>query len=580
MRASQYYIPTLKEAPAEAEVPSHKYLIRAGYIRKLAAGIYDYLPLGLKVLRKIENIIRKYMDEAGALEVLLPILTPAELWKETGRWNVYGKELFRLKDRKGRDFALGPTHEETITDLVRKDIRSYKDLPKNFYQIQTKFRDEIRPRYGLIRGREFLMKDAYSFDVSEEMAVKSYENMKETYHKIFRALGLDYLMVEADVGAIGGKYSHEFVVKVPNGEAHIVYCDKCGYAANVEAAKYEFELDKLPPEKEKPLEKVYTPNVSSVEEVANYLKVPIEKIVKTLIYVLEGDNIPEDKKFVAVVIRGDRDLNETKLINYFNAFDCRLATSEELESLGIVEGFVGPIGLKLPLYADISVKDLYNFVVGANEKDYHYINVNIPRDFKPIEFVDFSTAREGDPCPVCKEKLKETTGLEVGHIFLLGTKYSEAMKTYFVDKDGREKPIVMGCYGIGVSRLIAAAIEQNHDEHGIIWPEEIAPFQLQILPLNIKNKDVNEIAEKIYKLAKGNNIDVLIDDRDISPGAKFKDADLVGIPYRVIVGKKVNEGKVEIQRRKDNLKKEIEIESLEKLLTEGFDKLKEFINNG
>ena len=577
MRASQYYFPTLKEAPAEAEVPSHKYLIRAGYIRKVAAGIYDYLPLGLKVLKKIENIIRKHMDEAGALEVLLPILTPAELWMETGRWNVYGKELFRLKDRKGRDFALGPTHEETITDLVRKDIRSYKDLPKNFYQIQTKFRDELRPRYGLIRGREFLMKDAYSFDVSEEMAVKSYEKMKETYHKIFKSLGLDYLMVEADVGAIGGKYSHEFVVKVPNGEAHIVYCEKCGYAANVEAAKYEFELDKLPPEEEKPLEKVYTPNVSSVEEVAKYLKVPVQKIVKTLIYVLEGDNVPEDKKFVAVVIRGDRDLNETKLINYLNAFDCRLATSEELQKLGIVEGFVGPIGLKLPLYADISVKDLHNFVVGANEKDYHYINVNIPRDFQPIEFVDFSTAREGDPCPICKEPLKETTGLEVGHIFLLGTKYSEAMKAYFVDKDGKEKPIIMGCYGIGVSRLMAAAVEQNHDQYGIIWPEEIAPFQLQILPLNVKKEEIKETAENIYNLAKNNGIEVLLDDRDMSAGAKFKDADLIGIPYRIVVGKKVNEGKVEIQRRKDNKKKEIEIDRLKEILSQGFDKLKEFI---
>ncbi len=575
MRASQYFIPTLKEAPSEAEVPSHKYLLRAGYIRKLAAGIYDYLPLGLRVLRKIENIIRKYMDEAGALEVLLPILTPAELWLETGRWNVYGKELFRLKDRKGRDFALGPTHEETITDLVRKNIRSYKDLPKNFYQIQTKFRDELRPRYGLIRGREFLMKDAYSFDVSEEMAIKSYEKMKETYHKIFKSLGLDYLMVEADVGAIGGKYSHEFVVKVPNGEAHIVFCEKCGYAANVEAAKYEFELDKLPPEEEKPLEKVHTPNVSSVEEVAKFLNVSPKKIVKTLIYILEGDNIPEDKKYIAVLIRGDRDLNETKLINYFNAFDCHLASSEELEKLNIVEGFVGPIGLDLPIYADISVKDLHNFVIGANEKNYHYINVNIPRDFEPIEFVDFSTAREGDPCPVCKAPLKETTGLEVGHIFLLGTKYSEAMKAYFVDKDGKEKPIIMGCYGIGVSRLMAAAVEQNHDENGIIWPEEIAPFQLEILALNIKDNQIMEISEKIYKTALKSDIEVLFDDRNMSAGAKFKDADLIGIPYRIVVGKKVKEGKVELQKRGDNKKIEVEIDKIEELLNDNMKKLKE-----
>ena len=549
----------MKEAPAEAEVPSHKLLLRAGYIRKLASGIYEYLPLGLRVLRKIENIIRKHMDEAGALEVLLPILTPAELWQETGRWDVYGKELFRLKDRKNRDFALGPTHEETITDLVRKNIHSYKDLPKNFYQIQTKFRDEARPRYGLIRGREFIMKDAYSFDISEEMAVKSYEIMKETYHKIFSSLGLDYIMVEADVGAIGGKYSHEFVVKVPNGEAHIVYCEKCGYAANVETANYEFELDKLPPEEEKPLEKVHTPNVSSVEDVARFLNVDTKKIVKTLVYILS------DGRKIAVLIRGDRELNETKLINYFKVLDCRLATSEELEEMGIVEGFVGAIGLDLPIYADISVKDLHNFVIGANEKDYHFINVNIPRDFEPIEFVDFSTAKENDPCPVCKSPLKETTGLEVGHIFLLGTKYSEAMKAYFVDKDGKEKPIIMGCYGIGVSRLMAAAVEQSYDENGIIWPEEIAPFKLMILPLNVKDENIKNKAEEIYKKALDLGIEVLIDDRNISAGAKFKDADLIGIPYRIVIGRKLKDGVIEFQKRTGE-KEEININDIDSLL--------------
>ncbi|RMA97616.1 proline--tRNA ligase [Hydrogenothermus marinus] len=560
MRASRYFIPTLKEAPSEAEAISHIYLVRAGFIRQLAAGLYEYLPLGIRVLKKIENIIRKHMDEAGALEVLLPILTPAELWQETGRWEVYGKELFRVEDRKGRMFALGPTHEETITDLVRKNIRSYKDLPKNFYQIQTKFRDEARPRYGLIRGREFLMKDAYSFDISEEMAIKSYEIMKETYKKIFDELNLDYLMVEADTGAIGGKFSHEFVVKAANGEAHIVYCENCGYAANVEAAKYEFELDKLPPEEEKPLEKVHTPNVSSVEDVAKFLNTDIKKIVKTLIYILS------DGTAVAIIIRGDRELNETKLINYFNVLDARLATSEELEKMGIVEGFVGPIGLDIPVYADISVKDLHNFVVGANEKDYHYINVNIPRDFKPTEFVDFSTAKENDPCPKCKSPLKETTGLEVGHIFLLGTKYSKAMKAYFVDKDGKEKPIIMGCYGIGVSRLMAAAVEQNNDENGIIWPDSIAPFKLHILALNTKDKQIVETAEKIYEKAKNIGIEVLYDDRDMSVGAKFKDADLIGIPHRIVVGKGVKKGIVEYQQRKNKNKKEIPIEEIDELL--------------
>lgn len=562
MKASNYFIPTLKETPSEAEVPSHIYLVRGGFIRQLAAGLYEYLPLGFRVLKKIENIIRKHMDEAGALEVLLPILTPSELWQETGRWEVYGKELFKVEDRKGRLFALGPTHEETITDLIRKNIRSYKDLPKNFYQIQTKFRDEARPRYGLIRGREFLMKDAYSFDVSEEMAIKSYEIMKKAYKKIFDELGLDYLMVEADTGAIGGKFSHEFVVKAANGEAHIVYCEKCEYAANVEAAKYEFELDKLPPEKEKPLEKVHTPKVSSVDDVAKFLGVDTKKIVKTLVYILS------DGTAIAVLIRGDRELNETKLINHFNILDARLATSKELEKMGIVEGFVGPIGLDIPVYADVSVKDLHNFVVGANEKDYHYINVNIPRDFKPIEFVDFSTAKENDPCPNCKSPLKETTGLEVGHIFLLGTKYSEAMKAYFVDKDGKEKPIIMGCYGIGVSRLMAAAVEQNHDENGIIWPENIAPFKLHILALNMKDEKIREVAERIYNLAKEKGIEVLYDDRDMSAGAKFKDADLIGIPHRIVVGRGVKNKIVEYQHRKDQQKQSISIENIENFFEE------------
>lgn len=562
MKASNYFIPTLKETPSEAEVPSHIYLVRGGFIRQLAAGLYEYLPLGFRVLKKIENIIRKHMDETGALEVLLPILTPSELWQETGRWEVYGKELFKVEDRKGRLFALGPTHEETITDLIRKNIRSYKDLPKNFYQIQTKFRDEARPRYGLIRGREFLMKDAYSFDVSEEMAIKSYEIMKKAYKKIFDELGLDYLMVEADTGAIGGKFSHEFVVKAANGEAHIVYCEKCEYAANVEAAKYEFELDKLPPEKEKPLEKVHTPKVSSVDDVAKFLGVDTKKIVKTLVYILS------DGTAIAVLIRGDRELNETKLINHFNVLDARLATSKELEKMGIVEGFVGPIGLDIPVYADVSVKDLHNFVVGANEKDYHYINVNIPRDFKPIEFVDFSTAKENDPCPNCKSPLKETTGLEVGHIFLLGTKYSEAMKAYFVDKDGKEKPIIMGCYGIGVSRLMAAAVEQNHDENGIIWPENIAPFKLHILALNMKDEKIREVAERIYNLAKEKGIEVLYDDRDMSAGAKFKDADLIGIPHRIVVGRGVKNKIVEYQHRKDQQKQSISIENIENFFEE------------
>jgi len=561
MLASRFFMPTLKENPSDAVVPSHIYLVRGGFIRSLSAGIYEYLPLGLRVLRKIENIIRKHMDGSGALELLLPILTPAELWKETGRWYVYGKELFRLKDRKDAEFALGPTHEETITDLVRKNVRSYKDLPLNFYQIQTKFRDEARPRYGLIRGREFIMKDGYSFDVSEEDAKKTYEVMKEAYHKIFKELGLDYLMVEADVGAIGGKFSHEFVVKVPSGEAHIVYCEKCGYAANVEAAK--FHHHKLPPEEPKPIEKVYTPDIKSVEDVANFLNVPTIKLVKTLIYKID------DKDFVAVLIRGDRELNETKLANLFKAIDVRMATKEELENLGIPEGFAGPIGLNLPIYADFSVKELYNVVVGANEKDYHYINANIDRDFKVSGFYDLATAKEGDPCPVCHFPLKETTGLEVGHIFLLGTKYSESMKAYFVDKDGKEKPIIMGCYGIGVSRLISAIVEQYHDDKGIIWPEKVAPFDVHILVLNTKDQESLNLGFDIYKKLKEKGLDVLLDERDESAGVKFKDADLIGIPHRIVIGKALKEGKIEYQKRDGSIKELVNVEAIiDRLMSE------------
>lgn len=558
MIASRFFMPTLKETPADAQVPSHIYLIRAGFIRPLAAGIYEYLPLGLRVLRKIENIIRKHMDSSGALEVLLPILTPATLWKETGRWDVYGKELFRLKDRKDTEFALGPTHEETITDLVRKHIRSYKDLPLNFYQIQTKFRDEARPRYGLIRGREFIMKDGYSFDVSEEDAIRTYEVMKEAYHRIFTELGLDYLMVEADVGAIGGKFSHEFVVKVPSGEARIVYCQNCGYAANIEAAK--FHRNKLPPEEQKPLEKVHTPSVSSVSEVAKFLGVEETKVVKTLIY-----NIDE-KEFVAVLVRGDIELNETKLANILNAIDTRLATSEELQKLGLVEGFVGPIGLNLKIIADESVKDLNNVVVGANEKDYHYINANIDRDFKVEGFFDLATAKEGDLCPVCHAPLKQTTGLEVGHIFLLGTKYSKAMNANFVDRDGKEKPIIMGCYGIGVSRLIAAIVEQNHDEKGIIWPENVAPFKLHILVLNTKDEQAITTGFQIYEKAKSLGIETLLDERDISAGMKFKDADLIGIPHRIVIGKSLQENALEYQQRKHQEKTVVKVSEIYSLL--------------
>ncbi|NPB09946.1 MAG: proline--tRNA ligase [Thermodesulfobacteria bacterium] len=544
MRLSRYFLPTLREDPAEAEVVSHKLMLRAGMIRRLASGIYSFLPLGLRALRKVEKIVREEMDRAGALEVLLPLVQPAELWRETGRWDHFGKELLRFKDRKDHDFCLGPTHEEVITDLVRREVRSYRDLPLILYQIATKFRDEIRPRFGLMRGREFIMKDAYSFDVDDQAAEKSYRLMYETYERIFNRCGLRFRAVLADTGAIGGSESHEFMVLAETGEDVIASCPKCGYAANLEMAEAvsrEAEED----EAEKPLERKATPGVKSVEDVAAFLGVPARKLVKTLIYLVDG-------RPVAILIRGDHELNEVKLRRALGAEQVEMADAETVERLTQAPvGFAGPVGLSgVRVIADQAVRGLKNFVTGANEADAHYVNVNHPRDFEIEAFYDLRNVTEGDLCPRCGTPLELTRGIEVGHVFKLGTKYSEAMGATFLDEKGRERPMVMGCYGIGVSRTVAAAIEQNHDEHGIIWPLSLAPFQVILLTLGT-DEDLMQVSENLYRALEAEGLEVLWDERPERPGVKFKDADLIGIPYKLVVGKRFKkEGQVEVKERR------------------------------
>ncbi len=544
MRLSRYFLPTLREDPAEAEVISHKLMLRAGMIRRLASGIYSFLPLGLRVLRKVENIVRDEMDRAGALEVLLPLVQPAELWRETGRWDRFGKELLRFKDRKDHDFCLGPTHEEVITDLVRREVRSYRDLPLILYQIATKFRDEIRPRFGLMRGREFIMKDAYSFDVDEAAAEKSYRLMYETYERIFTRCGLKFRAVLADTGAIGGSESHEFMVLAETGEDVIVSCPKCGYAANLEMAE-AVSPEKGDEEPEKPIEKKATPGMKSVEEVAAFLGVPPQKLVKTLLYLVDGEP-------VAVLLRGDHELNEVKLRRALNAERVEMADAETVERLTKAPvGFAGPVGLSgVKIIADQAVQRLKNFVTGANEADAHFVNVNQPRDFTVEAFYDLRNVTEGDLCPRCGTPLELKRGIEVGHVFKLGTKYSEAMGATFLDEKGRERPVVMGCYGIGVSRTVAAAIEQNHDEHGIIWPLTLAPFQVVLLTLGT-DEELMRLSQRLYQELEGAGLEVLWDERDERPGVKFKDADLIGIPYKLVVGKRFQkEGQVEIKERR------------------------------
>lgn len=548
MRYSQYLLPTLKEVPSEAEVPSHQLMLRAGMIRKLASGIYSYLPLGLRSIRKVETIIREEMNRAGAIEVLLPFVQPAELWQESHRWEEYGGELARFKDRHNRDGCLGPTHEEVITDIARKEIRSYRQMPLNLYQIQTKFRDEIRPRFGVMRAREFIMKDAYSFDVDEKGADESYQKMIEAYTRIFTRCGLKFRAVEAETGLIGGTFSHEFMVLAETGEEAIVSCTRCPYAANIEKAEFQRQVKKGRTHdkgSQKPVQKVLTPEKRTVEEVTQFLNVSPQDLVKTLIF-------GSDKGCVAALVRGDHEISEKKLKAVWGTEDIQLASEETVEEITHApKGFAGPTGLSVPVLADLDIQEMVNFVTGANEKDAHLIHVNTGRDFQVSQFVDIRKFTPGDHCPLCGEETQMDKGIEVGHTFKLGTKYSKAMGATFLDDQGKEKEIVMGCYGIGVGRTVAAAIEQYYDQNGIIFPMPIAPFQVLILPVNIKMDFLKETAEQLYQTLLENGIEVLYDDREETPGVKFKDADLIGIPLRATLGEKnLKKGLVEIKKRK------------------------------
>lgn len=552
MRYSQLLLPTLKENPAEAEIVSHRLMLRAGFMRKLTSGVYTYLPYGLAAIRKVEQIVREEMNRAGAQELSMPMVQPADLWKESGRYEKYGPELLRFKDRHERESCLGPTHEEVITDIIRRELHSYRDLPINLYQVQTKFRDEIRPRFGLMRGREFIMKDAYSFDVSDAMAEVSYMKMHEAYNRVFTRCGLKYRAVEADSGAIGGSFSHEFMVLADTGEDTVVVCKECDYAANMEkavVAKPQFQkntelLD---------LEKVETPGKRKVEVVCEFLGIEARELVKTLVYLADG-------KPVGVVLRGDHEVEEVKLKNILNVTEVVLADDKEVfDAAGVPSGYLGPVGSKIRLVVDQEVSVMQNFLTGGNEKNFHLKNVNINRDFKAETIADIRQITIKDPCPVCQGSLELTEGIEVGHIFKLGTSYSEAMQAMFQDSDGQEKPFVMGCYGIGVSRVVAAAIEQNHDENGIIFPIPLAPYKAIILNLGLKDEAITGAAEDLYEELKALGIESLIDDRDERPGSKFKDADLLGIPFRITVGKRfAKDGVIEIRQRWDGVTKEMD----------------------
>jgi prolyl-tRNA synthetase len=529
-RFSKFFIPTLKEVPAEAEIISHQMMLRAGMIRKLAAGIYSYLPYGLMALKKVENIIREEMNRSGAIELLLPGVQPGELWMESGRWNYYGPELLRFRDRHNRESCFGPTHEEVITDIVRREIHSYKQLPITLYQIQTKFRDEIRPRFGVMRAREFIMKDAYSFDIDEEGCNRSYEKMYRAYEAIFRRCGLRFRAVEADTGPIGGSFSHEFMVLSDTGEDDLVSCQSCTYASNLEKAELvEQKQHSSASEEERELQIVDTPDIRTIEEVTSFLSVSPQNVVKTLIYQTEGEP-------VALMVRGDHELNLAKARNALKAEELVMADPDiVLEVTGAPMGFAGAIGLKVKILADLSLKGMKNMVMGANQEDRHVRNVNEGRDFRVDQYADLRMITPSDPCPRCGGTMQFSKGIEVGHVFKLGVKYSKALKANFLDKNGQETPVIMGCYGIGTGRTVAAAIEQCHDENGIIFPISISPFEVTILPLELHEARVKEAAERLYRQLNDDGLSVFLDDRDERPGLKFKDADLLGTPVRVTV---------------------------------------------
>ncbi len=569
MRASNLYAPTLRNTPAEAEIVSHQLMYRAGFIRKSAGGMYTFLPLAWRTIRKIEQIIREEMDAAGGQEIMMPILQPSELWEESGRWSVYGAEMMRIKDRHGRDFCLGPTHEEMMTALVRDEVRSYKQLPLLLYQIQDKFRDERRPRFGLMRSREFIMQDLYSFDKDVEAMNVSYKKMYDAYARIFTRCGLAFRPVEADNGAIGGGHSHEFTVLAENGESSIAVCTKCDYAASDEKA--ELAVIKAQEEEQLPLEKVATPNTSTIEALVDFLKVPVEKTIKAVAYQTDAGEL------VLAFVRGDHEVNEIKVLNAIEGAQ-ELAMAEEalITAAGGCAGFMSPIGIKAGTHivVDATVMEMYNAVAGANEKDAHYKNVNPKRDFtnEGLIVTDIRLVKEGDPCPHCGAPLTMTRGIEAGQVFTLGTKYSEAMGAKFLDENGKEHPLYMGCYGIGVGRTMAAAIEQNNDEDGIVWPRAIAPFEVLVVAVNAKKDDQLAYAEEIYGECQKAGFDTLLDDRKERAGVKFKDADLIGYPLRITIGPKaVEEGDIEVKIRKTgevhHFTRENYLEEVKKLLS-------------
>ena len=545
MRVSKMFAPTLREVPAEAEVVSHQLLLRAGFMRKSTNGMYSYLPLAWRVLKKIENIVREEMDNAGAQEIMMPIMQPAEIWQESGRWGAYGAEMIRLKDRHNREYCLGPTHEEMVTTLIKGDVRSYRQLPMNVYQIQDKFRDERRPRFGLMRSRDFIMKDAYSFDRDEAGLDVSYKSMYDAYTNVFNRCGLTFRPVEADSGAIGGSGSHEFMVIAESGEAEIVYCTECDYAANVEKA----EMHVIEAAEEAALERaeVETPNCKSIADVCAFLNMPVEKSVKAVAY-------KSEKGLILCFVRGDHEVNEVKVINTCNVLEVEMADENLLVENGTCGGYMGPVGIdheKVMVVVDHSVMQMHNFCCGANKEGYHMVNVNPGRDFTPTFVADIRLIQEGDPCPHCGGKVAKARGIEVGQVFKLFTKYSAAMNCTFLDENGKENPMVMGCYGIGVSRTMAACIEQNNDKDGMIWPVAIAPYEVLVVPVNTKDEASTAKAEEIYEVLKKAGVEAVIDDRNERPGVKFKDADLIGYPLRVVVGPKtLAEGNIEVKARR------------------------------
>lgn len=577
MKMSKLFVQTLREFPSDAEVISHKMLARAGYIRKLTSGVYNYLPLMWRVLKKVENIVRDEMDKAGAQELLMPFVQPKELWVESGRWEAYGKELMRLKDRHNREMCLGPTHEEIITAVARDVLKSYKQLPTNLYQIQSKFRDEVRPRFGLLRGREFIMKDAYSFGTSQEELEKEYENMAQAYRNIFKRCGLETKMVQSDSGAIGGNVSHEFMVITTTdaGENDVFYCDDCDYAANSNHAVSnlpEAVIDGKEYFKETKI--VNTPNTHSIEELSEFLKIPSTLILKSLVYII-------DKKPVLALIRADKAVEETKLLNAVGGIEIRIATSGEIEEImkengfNAIPGFIGPKGMRLTIIADNTVKNMKNFVVGINQNDVHMVGANLSDlGIDELKYEDLRLVEAGEYCPQCGKPLKVTRGIEVGNIFQLGTKYSKPMNAVYSDVDGKLKPYIMGCYGIGISRTAAAAVEAHHDEHGIKWPLAIAPYHVVIVPVSTKDELQMSTAEKMYKELLDNGIEAVLDDRDERAGVKFKDADLIGFPYRITVGKTITEGNVEFVTRQTNEKTTMKPDEAVKTIIEAVKNIK------